>query len=228
MTISGIAILRLLLVLFCLIAACLWAKLVTWGHKTPIDQVQVKPLPQWRYRLLKLGSAIWVRGLLVAIGVWKLDIHGERDPNTRVLVANHITLVDGIVLQVLETPMFVAKAETSAYPLFGTFLRAVQTIFVDRTSREARSRTLESIKYRTTAPGFPPLCIFPEGTIGNGSSLCKFKPGAFVPGIPVQPIALKINCHHFDYHCTLVGRLLVVCSMRTKSCTFNRMVLVIL
>lgn len=36
--------------------------------------------------------------------------------------------------------------------------------------------------------GFLPLMIYPEGTTSNGSSLLRFKIGAFAPGVPIQRI----------------------------------------
>lgn len=33
--------------------------------------------------------------------------------------------------------------------------------------------------------------LFPEGTCTNRCALIKFKPGAFYPGVPVQPVLLK-------------------------------------
>ena len=35
--------------------------------------------------------------------------------------------------------------------------------------------------------------IFPEGTNSNRKSLPKFKPGAFIPGVPVQPVLLRFE-----------------------------------
>ena len=34
----------------------------------------------------------------------------------------------------------------------------------------------------------PPIILFPEGTTANGHVLCKFFPGGFVVGSPVQPV----------------------------------------
>ena len=39
--------------------------------------------------------------------------------------------------------------------------------------------------------GWPQLMIFPEGSTSNRKALMSFKPGAFVPGKPVQPILIR-------------------------------------
>lgn len=35
------------------------------------------------------------------------------------------------------------------------------------------------------------ILIFPEGTCTNRSCLITFKPGAFYPAVPVQPVLLR-------------------------------------
>ena len=37
------------------------------------------------------------------------------------------------------------------------------------------------------------VLIFPEGTCTNRSCLITFRPGAFLPGVPVQPVILRYN-----------------------------------
>lgn len=37
----------------------------------------------------------------------------------------------------------------------------------------------------------PPVVIFPEGTTSNGAQLVRFHRGAFLAGVPVQPVVLK-------------------------------------
>ncbi|GLH16239.1 Uncharacterized protein GBIM_20573 [Gryllus bimaculatus] len=39
--------------------------------------------------------------------------------------------------------------------------------------------------------GAPSVLIFPEGTCTNRSCLITFKPGAFYPGVPVQPVCIR-------------------------------------
>ena len=48
---------------------------------------------------------------------------------------------------------------------------------------ESKRRCVQSIKQRSTEPGWPPLLVFPEGTCTNGSALVNFKPGAFSAGV---------------------------------------------
>jgi len=45
---------------------------------------------------------------------------------------------------------------------------------------------------------YPPTAIFPEGTTLNGTALISFRAGAFSPGVPVQPVAVKFPFRYLD------------------------------
>ena len=47
--------------------------------------------------------------------------------------------------------------------------------------------------------------LFPEGTTHQSSTLVHFKPGAFIPGVPVQPVVLDYKFKHFDPAWVLSG-----------------------
>ena len=40
---------------------------------------------------------------------------------------------------------------------------------------------------------FPPISLFPEGTVSNGRHLLSFKKGAFVSFIPIKMIIIKFG-----------------------------------
>jgi len=42
------------------------------------------------------------------------------------------------------------------------------------------------------------VVIFPEGTTTNGKAMIAFHQGAFVPGVPIQPVLIRYPHHHFD------------------------------
>jgi 1-acyl-sn-glycerol-3-phosphate acyltransferase len=71
-------------------------------------------------------------------------------------------------------------------------LQLTRPILVDRVSSDSRKNTIDAIKEVASERD---VFIFPEGTCTNRTSLINFKCGAFLPGLPVQPIAL-------DYHTT--------------------------
>lgn len=42
-----------------------------------------------------------------------------------------------------------------------------------------------------TGPHRRPILLFPEGTTTNGNFLLRFRTGAFIAGVPVQPTIVK-------------------------------------
>ena len=57
---------------------------------------------------------------------------------------------------------------------------------------QSRQKTARKIVERCQdGSAWPQLMIFPEGSTSNRKALMSFKPGAFVPGKPVQPILIR-------------------------------------
>jgi lysophosphatidylcholine acyltransferase/lyso-PAF acetyltransferase len=116
------------------------------------------------------------------------------------VAAPHSSFFDAFLFFILDLPCVVSRIENTRIPILKIILRAVQPINVSRDDYENKLSVIEEIRKRATpsrelhlAESWPQLLIFPEGTTTNRSCLIKFKPGAFIPGLPVQPIAVKYN-----------------------------------
>ena len=53
-----------------------------------------------------------------------------------------------------------------------------------------------SIIYFRSSREWGQLVIFPEGATSNRKAILNFKPGGFIPGVPVQPIVIKYPNTH--------------------------------
>ncbi len=118
----------------------------------------------------------------------------ERISTPCVVVANHQSYLDGVVLQaVLPTSFsFVIKREMSAVPLAGTLLRRIGAEFVERQDRHRGASDARRL-LRNAAQGHA-LAFFPEGTFSARIGLLRFHIGAFAAAaraeLPVIPIAI--------------------------------------
>ena len=159
-----------------------------------LDARSQQPLARWRRMLLQPVS-FSARCLLWAWGVWYLPVEyrpGSSRSTARVfVVAPHFSLIDPFVMTYLEMPCSVSMLSISRLPIVGKIAIAMRTIFVDRKDPESKSKCMAAIKQRATDDAYPPLNVFPEGTCTNGDALIAFKPGAFTPGAPVQPVVLR-------------------------------------
>uniref|UniRef100_A0A8C8RIA1 Lysophosphatidylcholine acyltransferase 2 n=1 Tax=Pelusios castaneus TaxID=367368 RepID=A0A8C8RIA1_9SAUR len=108
------------------------------------------------------------------------------------VVAPHSSFFDGIVCVIAGLPSIVSRLENLSAPVFGTILRSLQPVLVSRLDPDSRRNTINEITKRATSGGqWPQVLIFPEGTCTNRSCLITFKQGAFIPGVPVQPVLLR-------------------------------------
>jgi lysophosphatidylcholine acyltransferase/lyso-PAF acetyltransferase len=67
-----------------------------------------------------------------------------------------------------------------------------QPIYVCREDPDSRHNTIKEIIERANSKeDWPQILVFPEGTCTNRTSLIQFKPGAFYPGVPIQPVLVR-------------------------------------
>jgi 1-acyl-sn-glycerol-3-phosphate acyltransferase len=108
------------------------------------------------------------------------------------LVTNHLSYVDVLVLASRLPARFVAKAEVRRWPLLGPICRGFGTLFIDRTDRRDIPRVLAEIE-RALGRG-EGVILFPEGTSSSGESVLPFRsPLLALParlGLPVHAAAL--------------------------------------
>ncbi|MBS0396000.1 MAG: 1-acyl-sn-glycerol-3-phosphate acyltransferase, partial [Proteobacteria bacterium] len=110
-------------------------------------------------------------------------------PGPCVVVANHASYVDGVVMQAALPPRFafVIKKEMAAVPLAGLLLRRLGSEFVDRFNRHQGG--VDARRVLKTALAGESLAAFPEGTFTEQVGMHRFHVGAFVAaaraGLPV-------------------------------------------
>jgi 1-acyl-sn-glycerol-3-phosphate acyltransferase len=111
-----------------------------------------------------------------------------------VVVANHASYLDGIILTAALPPGFtyLIKEQMARVPVAGFVLRRLGSAFVNRENRGDRQRTaraLLSLAAKGDALGF-----FPEGTFDTAPGLKPFQIGAFSAAahakLPVVPIVI--------------------------------------
>ena len=125
---------------------------------------------------------------------------GEHAKEARILVANHVSWMDYMVLSGSVFAYPISRVENLDMFIVGAITLAVQSILVDREDADSREKVLQAMRCRALEEDdWPhPVVIFPEGTCHNQTCLMQFQQGAFKIDAPVQPVALRYGCKHHD------------------------------
>lgn len=112
-------------------------------------------------------------------------------PHDGLLVSNHLSYLDILVLATLTPAVFVSKSEVRRWPVFGWFARMAGTIFLQRTRRTDVMRIGEEIA--TMLRDGRLVVLFPEGTSSNGRQVLPFRSSLLEP-INGQQRQLSVAC----------------------------------
>lgn len=131
-----------------------------------------------------------------ALRVLAVSVDSRGMPVERsVIVANHLSYMDVVVLAALTPVVFVSKKEVQSWPLFGWFAVQAGTLFIDRTCRGDVARIGTGLE-AVIAAGLTTV-LFLEGTTTDGRDVLSFKPSLLGPVVRnnwhVVPVALDYD-----------------------------------
>jgi 1-acyl-sn-glycerol-3-phosphate acyltransferase len=133
----------------------------------------------------------WASGMLDAIGL-ELRVEGETIAPGALLVTNHVSWLDILVLASRTPAVFVAKSEVRRWPAIGWLAARAETLFL----RRASGRSLLEVKNRVAGLLLEDRAVafFPEGTTSDGAGVLPFRSGLLQAAVDgdraVQPIAI--------------------------------------
>lgn len=136
---------------------------------------------------------VWMSFQMYVLGI-KLQIEGKIDESCDMIIMNHQSLLDIIVMEYIHSRdlAWVAKKEISDLFFFGHIIKAPKMISIDRENKAGIITLLKEAKDRLDKGR--PIAMFPEGTRSDGKSMSNFKAGAKMVAnkynLKVQPIVL--------------------------------------
>jgi 1-acyl-sn-glycerol-3-phosphate acyltransferase len=142
----------------------------------------------WLHRKLprnasRMESAAWLHEscarTLRAIEL-QVDVTGEL-PARGLIVSNHLSYLDIVVLSTAVPCVFVSKVEVAKWPIFGHYARWSGCVFVQRHGRADVARVNAGI--RDTLQEGVPVVLFPEGTTTDGHRVLRFHSTMLQPAI---------------------------------------------
>jgi 1-acyl-sn-glycerol-3-phosphate acyltransferase len=135
----------------------------------------------------------WALRMLTVLGV-RLELRGRPPVHGPVLlVANHISWLDILVMHAARHCRFVSKADVRGWPLIGTLASAAGTLYIERQSRRDAMRVVHQMAESLRQGDV--VAVFPEGTTSEGLALLPFHANLIQAAIstdgPVQPVGLS-------------------------------------
>ena len=166
--------------------------LIAWGlwhggaeHARAIRATPPDPWAQER-------SQAWFGRVLDCLGV-RVAVSGRMTETPCLVVCNHISWLDILVLGSLLPIVFLSKAEVGRWPAVARLAHAGGTLFIERGRAGAARNSIMEI--RRALDRQQSVAVFPEGTTSWGDSVRAFHPRLFAAAIesgrPVQPVALR-------------------------------------
>lgn len=134
----------------------------------------------------------WSMRLLNLLGL-QVQCQGVPHAGAKLVVSNHISWLDIIVINSVMPSRFVSKAEVGQWPVIGRLVTAAGTLYLVRERRRDAMRVL-GLMAQALREG-QTVAVFPEGTTGAGHEVMHFHANLVQSAIdapaPIQPVVLS-------------------------------------
>ena len=100
-------------------------------------------------------------------------------PASGLLVCNHLSYLDILVLGATTPCLFVSKCEVKRWPVFGWFASLAGTLFLHRDRRSDVARVTGEMRQMLDSGAL--IVLFPEGTTSGGREVLPFKSSLLEP-----------------------------------------------
>lgn len=155
-----------------------------------------------RYFLRSISLTSKLVCSLLRIDVDHIKVKGE--VNCGLIVANHLSYLDVLILFSLYPSLFITSQEIKETPVLGQICELGGCFFVERRKEKRTLSTmtqeLQSVKNKLDQ-GFN-IFLFPEGTSSDGHQVLPFKATFFQVAVdsqsPVQPMCIKYKGENRD------------------------------
>ncbi len=163
--------------------------LLAGGLFPPIDWL----LPPVRAKRLRDAIKVrWLRSFSRILNI-KVTQYGSVAPPPALIVSNHVSWLDIIVLGQFAPGCFAAKSDIASWPVIGYLSRQAGTIFIRRGDKKQILQTTEMMAWQLRQQGN--ILVFPEGTTTDGKEVLDFHASLFQPALLskaiIQPTAIR-------------------------------------
>ncbi len=144
----------------------------------------------------------WSRWLMASVGV-RVRLNAklrpgdlDRDTYGCMIVANHVSWLDIFVINSVAPSCFIAKDDIASWPLVGTLVGSVGTLFLERGKRHAVHNMIKQVE-QALKDGRR-IAVFPEGTTSDGRHLLPFHANLIEAAVQAKSTVVPIGLRYFD------------------------------
>lgn len=146
-----------------------------------------------RMRIVAGLVRLWARACLKVLAL-KINVHRlsyDLHSTPRLLVSNHQSYLDVVIIASVFPALFVAKTEVSRWPLIGWLSKLGGTIFVNR--ENAHSSVSCAYRVSRALRDGVDVQVFPEATTGDGSTVLPFHGLFFASAVRSRAAVLPLT-----------------------------------
>lgn len=142
----------------------------------------MRRLPRWWHKVMcrSIGLKVRVQGHL-----------SQERP--LMLVSNHVSWKDIMVLGSVADVVFIAKSEVRTWPVFGWLARLQRSVFIERNIRRKTGAQISEVSARLNAGEV--VVLFAEGTTSDGNRVMPFNSSLFGAAAAALPSAPEGKVH---------------------------------
>ena len=147
----------------------------------------------FKKRLSDIIPMIYHKIILRLLSI-KIIAKGSVGENGSLIVSNHASWIDILILSSIIKTSFVSKSEVSNWPLISWLAKLQKTIFINRKNHKQLAKIADEIQHRITKK--QNVVLFPEGTSSDGNKVLPFKSSIFtlcksdVRDLNIQPVSI--------------------------------------
>ncbi len=124
-------------------------------------------------RLQRIVPNLYHRAVAAIVGIRIHQVGRRCDDRPLLILSNHVSWLDIIVITALTPVVFVAKHEVANWPLFGWLAKLQRTVFIERERRHKTGEVAREMASRLR--GGDAVVLFAEGTSSNGNRILPFR-----------------------------------------------------
>lgn len=154
--------------------------------------ISVLRLPN-RWKIISRLSRVFILLLrtILDIKVTVVGDEGQFERGGYVIISNHVSYVDGIILGSLFPVVFVSKKEVKSWPVIGQWNTLCGTIYINRQRKELVPLLIEEISRKLMQEAN--VLLFPEGTSTNGERMLPFQTAPLAAPLRKRAIIVPVT-----------------------------------